>query len=405
MASVALACARSGNSQEALRPQGNLVFAAIVGGGVANEKAACAIAAQIEEDLILQDWPSGRNCGSEAQLAERFGVGRAVVREAARILESRHTARMRRGPGGGLLVATPAISGVIEAIGRYLAFHGKGEFAERYHWTIRAAYDRYIALKPHEDRTSSFALFLQALIEAIDVPAKGLSSGMALTRPAQGGQSRAGQILRQMMEDLNGEEPQERKLGSEFDLCERYGADRDALRQAVRVLEFEGIARSIAGRGKGLMTRVPAPNALCRLINCHFAATKVAPRDAMDFFKELSMEVVALAARNATRSDRDQLLAAHRTLLAPEIRLTAMVMQRAEQSQFAVVRDPLVDMLLRCTKSYSSWSSPLRNPDNQEIGNEYRIETVKVIRAILSGDAAAAAAAQGEKVERLNSLI
>lgn len=59
--------------------------------GGADEKGACRIARLVEEDLIARGWPQDASLGSEVELAERYGVGRAVVREAVRILEVRGT--------------------------------------------------------------------------------------------------------------------------------------------------------------------------------------------------------------------------------------------------------------------------------------------------------------------------
>ena len=64
----------------------------------------------------------GRVVGSEAELRERYGVSRAVFREAVRIVEHQGVARMRRGPGGGLVVDAPDASAVIEAVVVYLFF-------------------------------------------------------------------------------------------------------------------------------------------------------------------------------------------------------------------------------------------------------------------------------------------
>jgi hypothetical protein len=76
-----------------------------------------------------------------------------------------------------------------------------------------------------------------------------------------------------------------------------------------------------------------------------------------------------------------------------------------EKSQFGIIDEPLVDILLRATKSYSSWSSSMRDAQCEELDVIYRTETLKVILMLLKRDPAAAAAAQAAKVERLNTLI
>nr|MDT0667049.1 GntR family transcriptional regulator [Micromonospora sp. DSM 115978] len=64
----------------------------------------------------------GEGLGSEAQLMERYQVGRSVLREAVRILESRWVARPRPGPGGGLVVTAPDPEGVRDAARVFLDF-------------------------------------------------------------------------------------------------------------------------------------------------------------------------------------------------------------------------------------------------------------------------------------------
>ena len=58
--------------------------------------------------------------GSEAELLDRYGVSRAVFREAVRLVEHQQVARMRRGPGGGLVVTEPSIEAIIDATLLYL---------------------------------------------------------------------------------------------------------------------------------------------------------------------------------------------------------------------------------------------------------------------------------------------
>jgi DNA-binding FadR family transcriptional regulator len=60
--------------------------------------------------------------GSEGELLNRYGVSRAVFREAIRLLEHQEVARMRRGPGGGLVVTEPSVDSVIEAVMVYLLY-------------------------------------------------------------------------------------------------------------------------------------------------------------------------------------------------------------------------------------------------------------------------------------------
>src|SRR5947209_2229098 len=83
-------------------------------------KLAAVVASRIVDDVFARRWPVGEVIGSEAELLERYNVSRAVFREAVRLVEHQHVARMRRGPGGGLVVTEPDAQAVIDASVMYL---------------------------------------------------------------------------------------------------------------------------------------------------------------------------------------------------------------------------------------------------------------------------------------------
>lgn len=75
-------------------------------------KRAEQVARAIEDRIVALGWPVGRLIGSEQSLMEEHDASRGVLREAVRLLEHHGTARMRRGPGGGLVVQAPSASAV-----------------------------------------------------------------------------------------------------------------------------------------------------------------------------------------------------------------------------------------------------------------------------------------------------
>lgn len=85
-------------------------------------KLAEVVAARIREDITAQGWPVGAVLGSEADLLDRHGISRAVLREAVRLLEYHAVARMRRGPGGGLIVARPDPQASVDTMALYLEY-------------------------------------------------------------------------------------------------------------------------------------------------------------------------------------------------------------------------------------------------------------------------------------------
>lgn len=87
-----------------------------------NAKMAEQVALLIRRDIIARGWPVGEVLGAEPELIDRYGVSRAVLREAVRIVEHLGVARMRQGPGGGLIVASPDATAVTSAVLVYFAY-------------------------------------------------------------------------------------------------------------------------------------------------------------------------------------------------------------------------------------------------------------------------------------------
>lgn len=88
------------------------------------EKLAAKVARQIEAAIIAAGWPVGSVLGSELELRERYGVSRSILREAVRLTEHHQVTRMRRGPGGGLVVVAPDAGPALHALVIYLEYIG-----------------------------------------------------------------------------------------------------------------------------------------------------------------------------------------------------------------------------------------------------------------------------------------
>jgi len=84
-------------------------------GASTDSKMAATVARRILTDVVERGWPVGEVLGSQAELMERYGVSRAVFREAVRLVENQQVASMRRGPGGGLVVTEPTVDAIIDA--------------------------------------------------------------------------------------------------------------------------------------------------------------------------------------------------------------------------------------------------------------------------------------------------
>jgi len=87
-------------------------------------KGAETVARHITQTIVAEDLQPGDLVGTEPELIAREGVSRALLREAVRLLEHHHVARMRRGPGGGLFVLAPSADAVTEVAAIFLARRG-----------------------------------------------------------------------------------------------------------------------------------------------------------------------------------------------------------------------------------------------------------------------------------------
>jgi DNA-binding FadR family transcriptional regulator len=88
----------------------------------AEGKRAEVLAAAVHQDIVAGGWQTGSVFGTETELLERYGVSRPVLREAVRLLEYHTVARMRRGPGGGLIVTEPLPQASVDTIALYLEY-------------------------------------------------------------------------------------------------------------------------------------------------------------------------------------------------------------------------------------------------------------------------------------------
>ena len=396
---------------------GTTLFSAIAGELLGDLKAGCRLANRIEEDLIRRRWPVGMMYGSEAELCERFQVGRSVIREAVRVLEVRGCARMRRGPNGGLLILQPSRTQCVEMAADYLQLldlsseqideadsmlsHVKMQLVD----AAQVSESRWKASELAE--VSNIAIpFFDELIAAVRLLSREHmnSSAGSKSRPLFH-HSRAGQIARQLMSECTPEEwARGMRLGSTLDLCERYHIYRDVVRQAIRILESAGLAVSLIGRGHGIISRAPRPASICRLISCHFSAHGLSYAAAMKFHQCISIEAIAKVATVATPADVDCINCAldriGNALESSREKQLADSIYEAEERQLSLLGNPLIDLLLRSTKAFSG--RQIASIGESLLRNQiYLAETRRVAAAISSGDPALAVQAQHAKIQCL----
>lgn len=301
------------------------------------DKRATQIARRIEADIIRRGWPVGESLGSEHLLQQRYHVSRSVLREAVRLVEHHQVARMRRGPGGGLLVCEPDAAAATNAVVIYLEYQGTtiGDLlaarllleplaavlaAERIDETgIERLRAMLATASQHEFHTALAAesknpvlqLFIDILMRLTAQFARGSradTEALEATRAdhaeivaavTAGDSARAKTLSERHVEAVTAWLQRHRNrrrprtpdpgatpaklaetlavairddiaasgwqvgsiLGTEAALLERYRVSRSVLREAVRLLEYHGVARMRRGPGGGLVVGKPQAQA------------------------------------------------------------------------------------------------------------------------------------------------
>ncbi len=90
---------------------------------VLRPRSADIMVKRLTEMVVAREYKAGERIGSELDLIEHFGVSRAVVREALRILEREGVVRVKPGPAGGIFCAYPTSQSLSRSIDLYGAFH------------------------------------------------------------------------------------------------------------------------------------------------------------------------------------------------------------------------------------------------------------------------------------------
>lgn len=88
------------------------------------EKLSTALARELVDDIVSHDLPHGSKLPPEAEMLQRYDVGRGTLREALRILEVHGLIRIKSGPGGGPVVTTAGSDSFSRTASLY--FHVKG---------------------------------------------------------------------------------------------------------------------------------------------------------------------------------------------------------------------------------------------------------------------------------------
>jgi DNA-binding FadR family transcriptional regulator len=363
------------------------IYGALVSQGSRPPKSAFSAARQIENDIFEEGWPSGEVFGDQAHLIRRYGFSRATLREAVRLLEDRHVAHMRRGPGGGLIILPVPRAAIVPTIAE--DFHASGIDATQIR-TARTALriiDTYrVSRAEGRDALRAFrnefrGSLAQGSAAGLSDPARWCFAPAARaagshiftdlfsacldaiedrTRtPNPAVELRPGLahvLARKLLLELpRARIDGARRMGTQEQLCERHNVGREVLRQAVRVLESRGLIDSQRGRTHGLHACVSDSAALVELVVGYLSSARLRWSELEPVAQMLSRIVRILVTAESTPRQRQELLA---KLDSMGDRVDAPALISAQlHSEWAMGANPLLIFMEQCMTAYCARSS------------------------------------------------
>jgi DNA-binding FadR family transcriptional regulator len=365
------------------------------------QKSAFAAAWQLENDIFTEGWPAGEVFGDQAALIHRYGFSRATLREAVRLLEDRHVARMRRGPGGGLVILPISGSVIAAAVADYFRAIGVTALHVQQAW---AALDIVTAYRQSaEEGAAALDAFTREFRGKLtDGPGAGLlgtgagafhspmravggdlvtdlftaclrafENGIAVDVGTDDGQTpragarcaellinrgRAHELARTLAMELpraqaDGVQP----VSTEDQLCERYKVGREVLRQAIRILESRGLIDCKRGRTHGVQARPTDVAAFVELVVAYFSAARLKLADFFPVACIVSRIVRMVVAAESTRAQRQELL--RRLDSAASWRDAPTLVTAQLQAEWACVANPVLIFMERCSTAYYARAS------------------------------------------------
>ena len=376
------------------------IYDALVSQSARPQKSAFAAAWQLENDIFAEGTPAGAVFGDQAALIDRYGFSRATLREAVRLLEDRQIARMRRGPGGGLVILPISGGAVASAVADYFRAIGVTAFHVQQAWAaldIVAAYRQSVA----EGAAALEAFTLEFRGKLIDGPGAGLlDSGargfyspmrsvghspvtdlfaaclsifeneIALNSEEDGraralgdartasfvNRGRAHELARTLALELPRADVHGlHRVSTEDQLCERYKVGRGVLRQAIRVLESRGLIDCKRGRTHGVQARPTDAAACVELVVAYFSAAHLKLATFLPVASIVSRVVRMVVAAESTRIQRQELL--RRLDIAASWNDAPTLVTAQLQAEWSCLANPILIFMEKCSTAYYARAS------------------------------------------------
>ena len=417
-------------------------------GEVAPASLAHEAVLDMEMGLLRQGWPVGQSLGALPDVRKRLGLGRPAFREAVTILEARGLLDVRRGPGGGLFVAAPALEDVAGAVLMHLALaretHACIEQFRLLVWRmiVRAAIERRVTTVSSGIAASEWG-FAADLAEQLGKSTMALLARLAemLVRTSQGDEAPAhdhglataighcdlakaferldelaGQVhhndaivaleLAERAFSLSGRKSamalaarMTRELSgrpgtqeAEWETAERLGYTDGVVRQARRILQDFGIVRCHQGRKGAELAPPAAPTGVIRLLAPCLVASATPALDIREAITFLMCSAPVLAARRA--KDADGPVAAAGASISGSEAFEALAL---ENQLLELSGNPLLAIIVRSLGLANIFVSnePLAPPDRWDVMAINR----RILQAVEAGDVASAGVLARVKLE------
>jgi GntR family transcriptional repressor for pyruvate dehydrogenase complex len=203
------------------------------------------------------------------------------------------------------------------------------------------------------------------------------------------------------------------RLPSEPELIERFGMAKGTIREAMRILEAQGLVKSRTGPGGGTFVHEVSRERARALLSNYFyfknltigdiyqVRLALEPELASSLAGTLSDEVIAeLEANIATYSEPSKSLEEERDQHVASLRFHALLAKNSPNPLLGFVIDFMVQLLSDLTVYRKLYSPP-----NQELWAKGRDYQVRLVMALREGDAGAARAIMKAHMETAWTLM
>jgi DNA-binding FadR family transcriptional regulator len=181
-------------------------------------------------------------------------------------------------------------------------------------------------------------------------------------------------------------------LPSERELGERSGLSRASVREALRILESEGLIQTRPGRNGGASVRQPTADSIARSVGLFVRGRRIRLKSLLETREAVEPAVARLAALNRTAEDIAALKAAQARLMSSQADRAAYLEANVDW-HLAVANashnEPLIGFM---TAISTVIQSATENPqlDSDEVRSQTIAAHARIQAAIEAGDSAAA---------------